>query len=276
MQETVSALASRGAACTVPVMPTPAPIPCRVCAAPSEAWFSRAAGGGREVLYFRCGACGHVQVERAPARPEPSAGSGADLGARCVRGARWAVALAWDAPIGPEEKVVDFSEGAGLVARLCRDAGLNAFHCERGGLNLFARGFAAGAPEVVGNVTLVTAFEVAQRFPQPVENWRELLDYRPELVLFSTPLLADHGPDWHYFADPLRSLAVYTRESLAILAARFGYQFQTDGELHLFLRPPDRAGLLRRVRLLTGWKCRRYRWRHGSRLERDLAAPAPR
>lgn len=132
---------------------------------------------------------------------------------------------------------LDYGGGAGLLSRLLREAGWKS-----GSYDPFVdRGTSV---ESLGRFDLITAFEVFEHVPDVgalMSNLSSLLQANG-VILFST-LVSDKYLEprkritWWYASPRNGHISLYTRRSLALLAARKGFQFGsfTEGS-HVFWR----------------------------------------
>jgi hypothetical protein len=123
---------------------------------------------------------------------------------------------------------------------------------------LFARGFDDG-DVAGGSYALVTAFEVFEHLPQPLDDIRQMLTFSRNL-LFSTLLVPDPPPPpaswWYYALEGGQHVALYSRTALERLAARLGLHLATYRQRWHLLT--ENAKAARRF----GWACwvGRSRW----------------
>ena len=192
---------------------------CRVCGNNAEFFFEKRILGKYDVAYFKCENCGQVQTEEPHWLEEAyrDRDSKLDVGMadRCVWTAQTTVAFAWRLKIAPNAPCLDWGAGTGLFVRLCRDYGMNFFYFDRYPRNVFARGFEANPSNK--KWTCVSAFEVAEHFPNPSEDFGELFRLSPRYIVFSTLLYNGEAPDWWYFTDNGQHVAFYTRRSLELI-----------------------------------------------------------
>jgi hypothetical protein len=262
-------------AATTDAQAKPESAACRVCGQPAPWFFNKVILGRHLVAYYKCSACGQVQTETPHWLDEAYQGASFqdDVGMadRSIWTAQTTVALAGKLGLGPEEPCVDWGAGTGLFVRLCRDYGMNFLYYDPYASNVFARGFEWNASSSNPAPACVTAFEVAEHFPDPLKNFGELLRCSPRHVVFSTLLYLGQEPDWWYFVGNGQHVAFYTRRSLELLATRHGYHLATNNcDLHLFSREriPDR--ILEACRRSRERRASRYRKIHGSRIAGDF------
>lgn len=226
------------------------------------------------VRYWRCGACGFVQTEEPYwlAEAYAQALSALDVGAvsrnlRLAGITQSVIARFYDA----NGLFLDYGGGTGLFVRLMRDAGYNFRWLDKFATNIFARGFEAGP----GEFELLTAFEVLEHLPHPVEELAMMLRYSRN-ILCTTVLLPDPAPApgqwWYYGLEHGQHVSFYTRRSLQVLADRFQLHLCSHGELHLLSKAAIKP---RRFRLSTNRRVvswtQRFR-RRPSLADRDFQA----
>lgn len=248
---------------------------CRVCGADSSFFFSKTLAYKYEGRYYKCKSCGHVQTQPPNWLDEVYANLtfAPDTGmvARSITTAHYTLALAAQLGIDANEPCFDFGAGTGMLVRICRDHGMNYQYLDRYASNVFAIGFEVDPDITNTKPHLVTAFEVAEHFPDPLKNFKEIFDLDPEFIFFSTRLYEDQGPDWWYFLDDGQHVAIYTEESLRRVGEHFGYQFTSDFDIHLFSRQAVPKKLLKKIRRAPEKAAKAYRKKHGSRTEDDAA-----
>jgi hypothetical protein len=252
-------------------------IPCRVCQHEAPQFFVKRLRRKYDVSYHRCTHCGHVQTETPYWLDETYSALDfrGDTGMveRSISTGRYTIALAKMLEVGPEDRCLDWGAGTGLFVRFCRDHGLNYFYADRYSKNIFALGFEAPPPGKDFRPKILTAFEVAEHYPDPLEDFKEPFAYQPDYFFLSTVLHRGEGPDWWYFLEDGQHVAIYTEKSLAILGEKFGYRLITNGEnLHLFSREKLSSSLLKKVKRRAKTYAQRYRKRHGSKTDSDAQA----
>lgn len=209
---------------------------CRLCGGDLIHRFDGVLLGRHAVRYFECRACGSLQTEPPHWLDEAYAASNLsalDTGAaqRNVNNLGSVLALArW---LGLA-RVVDHGGGDGLLVRMLRDRGLDAYVLDRHASPRYAMGY--GQPPV-DRADLVTAFEVLEHFVEPREELRALFGPRPAALLVSTDVWEGQGAGWWYLApDTGQHVFFYSRKALAEIAAREDYRLMRVGGQWLFLR----------------------------------------
>jgi hypothetical protein len=216
------------------------PDPCRACGAPTHlAFHSKVLN--RPVCYEACSVCGYLQTQ-TPDWLEQAYASAINimdtgiLYRNLLNVHRVVATLA--ALRRLHGRVVDHAGGYGVLVRLLRDAGIDAYWQDKYCDNLLARGFEADEHPS----DLVTAFEVFEHFEYPTEELHVMLRRAPS-VLLSTELIpgvADPDPSWWYLGpEHGQHIGFFRKATLERMAQDTGCYFSTDGErLHLFSKHP--------------------------------------
>ena len=240
----------------------PAAEACRVCSHPATPIF-RGRVLDHDVQYFDCPHCGYVQTERphwlaqAYSRAINSVDTGI-LWRNRVNAGRVAMTLLVLGRL--RGRVVDFAGGYGILVRLLRDVGIDAYWQDRYCENLVAPGF-----ESDGSASdLLTAFEVFEHLVDPLAELREMLALAPA-VLISTEIVPTPGPPdphwWYLGPEHGQHIGFFRPSTLQHLARTLGCHVVSDGRsLHLFTRerPP------------LGWSTAVRCWRAGETIARAL------
>ena len=128
--------------------------------------------------------------------------------------------------------VIDNAGGYGILTRLLRDHGVNAFWNDLYCQNLIAKGFEQ-SDDVEG--TLVTCFEAYEHFVHPVNEMARLLDSAPNILL-STELIATPAPSldsWYYYgSNHGQHIGFFRLQTLEYLARKFEMHLISDGRSH--------------------------------------------
>lgn len=235
---------------------------CCVCGEPLESAFEVTLLGDTQAIFQRCIACETLQLsnphwlDRAYAthwNPDPDTGSLMRTLAvhRILRRLRAARALP------SRHSSLDFGSGAGMLVRLLRDEGQDAWGYDLYRDANFAEPFCLKELRD-GPFDLVTSIEVIEHTMNPVSFLQRLEGLlAPEgLLLVSTELYdPDRHPDpltWPYLSlDAGQHITLFTRQGLlqAALAANLDWftslDFAGRSCMHLLARPGQAPGTLK-------------------------------
>lgn len=213
---------------------------CRVCRAPTQF-----VGAGRllqeEISYFECQNCGFVQTESPywleEAYEETINLSDTGIVARNLTNRNFVISTLL-ALGGLQKRVVDFAGGYGLLVRLLRDKGVDAWHSDPYCENLIAVGFENDGSQAF----LVTAFEAFEHFFDPAAELEKMLTIAPN-VLLSTNLISKPVPKfgdwWYYGAEHGQHISFYRKNTLQYLAKKHGKHLVSNGrDYHLICDKP--------------------------------------
>jgi hypothetical protein len=189
-----------------------------------------------DVRYFECANCRSLQTEEPYWLTEAYAKSNlaySDTGAaqRVLVNSSF---IALFAKLMGICTALDFGGGDGLLCRLLRDRGLDAFTIDAIGLPSYAQPFVGSLDK---DYDLVTAFEVVEHFPNPRVSLDQLFQRRPKFLLVSTEPYAGQGAEWWYLApDSGQHVFFYSEEALRWIAAHYNYNYCTINARHIFTK----------------------------------------
>lgn len=220
----------------------PLPVHCKVCDALSALFGTADVLRKYRVQYFRCERCGFIQTEDPYWLEEAYSFAIArqDVGIMQRNLLNCEVTSAILNLLFPGfTKGIDFGGGHGIFVRLMRDRGFSFFWSDMHASNDYARGFEA---EQKGSFDFLTSFEVLEHLIDPVRGLEEMMNLS-ENVFVSTCLVPEPAPQldgwWYYVPSTGQHVSFYTKESLHILARRFGRSLSSFGPYHLFTRKPQ-------------------------------------
>jgi Methyltransferase domain len=194
---------------------------------------------GGEVLdikidYFECSNCGYVQTEKPYwlERAYRSAINDSDTGIMLRNTANVQIILSTLLAMHEiDGKVVDCAGGYGILVRLLRDCGIDAFWSDPYCANLVAKGFDYKG----GAAQLVTVFEAFEHFVDPGDEMDALLRIAPNILL-STEIVASPAPAqsawWYYGREHGQHIGFFRISTLEKLARDRGKFFTTNGVSH--------------------------------------------
>ena len=192
------------------------------------------------IQYYSCGNCGFIQTELPYWLDEAysSAIARSDIGliGRNIKLSNFCSAFI---PIfsNREEQFLDYGGGNGMFVRMMRDRGFEFYWQDIHASNQFAEGFEAPQGR---KFSLLTAFEVFEHLPQPLEVIADMFKYSDTLI-FTTRLLPrwDIKPsEWWYFTpDTGQHVSLYSKKSLELIAEKFNLRLSSnDISIHVLSR----------------------------------------
>lgn len=207
-------------------------IECRLCGSQANYAFSLLVLGDRNADYFECMGCESLMIKQPDWLPLAYDFERPNMDTGAVQRSLWNMAAVWMASkILGRRDILDFGGGTGLLARLLRDLGANAFSQDKYMKPEFIKGI---QPAVDWKPEIVTAFEVLEHFDDPGSQLLDIFSHEPEFVILSTQIYANHGPDWWYLSpENGQHLFLYSAKAIRFIAARFGYESLSIGSYQL-------------------------------------------
>jgi hypothetical protein len=210
---------------------------CKICGCPSSILSKALILNKYGVQYYSCDHCGFIQTEAPYWLDEAysSAIARSDIGliGRNIKLSNFCSALI---PMFYNYKMpfLDYGGGNGMFVRMMRDKGFEFYWKDKYSPNQFAEGFEATHDK---RFSFVTAFEVFEHLPQPLDIIEDMFCYS-DTIVFSTRLLPRwkiEPADWWYFTpDTGQHISLYSRESLELIAKKFNVQLSSNGiSLHV-------------------------------------------
>ncbi|MCI6218056.1 MAG: class I SAM-dependent methyltransferase [Helicobacter sp.] len=137
--------------------------------------------------------------------------------------------------------MLDLGGGNGMLVRLLRDSGIQAFWEDKYCDNFYARGFEwERHKDSYPLPSLATSFEVFEHLANPKQEIMYMLELSPNL-LFSTELLPTSIPEysgdkqwWYYGFSHGQHISFFTHKSLESIAQEKNLYFCSYKGLHLF------------------------------------------
>lgn len=176
-----------------------------------------------DVGYEECAGCGSLQTQQPTWLAEAYSASwlaAADVGAAQRVHQNHAAVLRL-AQMFKLNHLLDFGGGDGLLCRLLRDRGLQAFTSDGYSVSGYAQTFVGSLSE---KWDMISAFEVVEHLPDPRASFGEIFQPSPRFVLISTEAYNHHDADWWYLAPSEgQHVFFYSCKALEGIAARYGY-----------------------------------------------------
>ncbi|WP_199249499.1 methyltransferase domain-containing protein [[Phormidium] sp. ETS-05] len=211
---------------------------CKICQSGSEIFAKAKVLNKYDVDYFQCTVCGFVQTEPPywleKAYASAIAKSDVGLVQRNLAFSEISSNLIGHL-FNSDGNFLDYGGGYGLFVRRMRDLGFNFLWYDKYCENLFAVGFEAENLKS-SKYELVTAFEVFEHLIDPLEEIEKLLELSGN-ILFSTEVLPSSNPKpgewWYYALEEGQHIAIYTMQSLSVIAKKYNLNLYSNGFLHL-------------------------------------------
>ena len=209
--------------------------PCRLCGGPSRFVFRKVLLGKHEVSFNRCMACHSLQSESPYWLGEAYSPAVDAIDTGAAQRVLYCFALTHIVMrVLNCRTALDFGGGAGLLSRLLRDAGYDAWWYDQYTSPGYATGF-VGDPAKAYD--LVTSFEVIEHFASPATDIQTLFAGDPRVVLLMTEIYRGQGEDWSYIApEEGQHIFFYSPEGLRWIGERQGYFLLLCHGFILFLR----------------------------------------
>ena len=217
---------------------------CKICSQNSEKIFSKKILMKYDVSYFRCTNCFFIQTEE-PYWLEEAYGLGAisalDVG---IMSRNLMLVNKTKAIIGKLFKNlndfsgVDYGGGHGIFVRMIRDLGFNFYRQDLYGENLYARYFDVMDLPLNTKFSILTAFEVLEHLPNPVEEIKKMFTYS-DLLLFSTELqpsneIIDLEKWWYIVPEGGQHIAFYNKLTFQKIESILNVNYYTNNNnLHV-------------------------------------------
>ncbi|APW37999.1 hypothetical protein RD110_13005 [Rhodoferax koreense] len=205
--------------------------------------FSETLLGKYQVAYYHCAGCGLLKTEPPYWLDEAyrDAINDCDTGilARNHANAEL-VEIILEALALENGRVLDIAGGYGLLTRLLRDKGFDAYSTDKYCSNLFAKRF---EPTAGFKADALLAFEVLEHVEDPVAFVQEAFSrYQCRTLVFSTLTFSGAVPPrkwWYYLFGTGQHITFYQSRTLAALARRLGCSYyMVSNDLHVFTGEP--------------------------------------
>lgn len=214
-------------------------IECRLCGGLSEKKFNHKVLAKYDVNYFQCRSCEGIQTEppywlsevyTTDVQPEDENYLSRNLNVA------WIVQfLLKHLKTRNDPVVLDFGGGLGLVSRLLRENGVNAFNYDTYTDSPFANVKWDGS---VPN--FIISSEVFEHLTNPAKDIDWIFGHRPDFVYARTWRYFKQGKDWDYIgAEHGAHVFFYTDKAMRYISDKYGYNLELLSEVEaLFSKRP--------------------------------------
>ena len=155
--------------------------------------------------------------------------------------------------LGLRGRIIDYGGGAGVLCRLLRDSGSDAWVYDKFADPVFARTFNVNSSGLVdARPQIVTAFEVIEHFSEPAKDLDELFVSDAKALILSTILYNGEDQSWWYLTpDSGQHIFFYSRKAMNLIAKRYNRHYTALGGLHLFTKKQPNPAQSILIRALT-------------------------
>ena len=214
---------------------------CRVCGFRPKFVFVGKIFNEISIKYFSCKNCGYIQTEhpywlsKAYESPINSSDTGILVRNLRNRGIVLATLLVLCGVNIKNSSVLDSSGGYGILVRLLRDVGIDAWWSDPYAENIFTPSFCDSEDEIYD---LVTSFEAFEHYVEPLISFHAI-QCRAASLLISTELYPESNPSpdkWDYFGlDHGQHIGFYKKNTLQYMANKYQLNLYSYGNCyHLF------------------------------------------
>jgi hypothetical protein len=202
---------------------------CRLCGKAAHKIFSGILISKYEVEYAECDHCGFVGTENpywldeAYSKPINDLDTGILIRNTIVKEVTTALIRVF---CGKKGKFLDYGSGYGMFVRLMNDRGFDFSGYDQYAKHLFS--IDKQVADLGLGYKLITAFEVAEHFVDPIEKFQSLAQCT-ENIFFTTQLVPSPTPKpvdwWYYGLEHGQHISFYSTRSLALVSKRLGMNY---------------------------------------------------
>lgn len=130
-------------------------------------------------------------------------------------------------------KILDWGGGYGIMTRMLRDDGLDAYWWDEYAQNIFAKTFIRDKNQ---HYNLITSFELLEHLPNPLLDIQNMLGFSDN-ILFSTLLVPQPIPPkhwWYYGFQHGQHISFYSKSTLEFIAKKYKLHYVGTNSIHLF------------------------------------------
>lgn len=211
---------------------------CKICDSESDYLFTKKILNKYDGAYYRCRNCSFIQTEEPFWLTEAYSNAISSLDVGLISRnmtflpiVQSIINLCFDTG----KKFLDFGGGYGMFVRMMRDKGYDFYRQDKFCENLFAKEFDVENVLTEKQFELVTAFEVFEHLPYPIEGINDMLGYGKS-ILFSTELSPERNISswWYLVPEAGQHVSLYHYSTLEHLAKRFNLNLYSNfSNIHL-------------------------------------------
>lgn len=210
---------------------------CPVCKDEGSIFGAFEGGLDFPLIYRKCHSCGHLFVRNCSWIDAAYAEGVDEFDQGAVSRSIFSLPLAFAlANLSPTAGVLDYGGGVGLLSRMLRDLGINAYSYDRYVQGTLNPGFhLRDLRDVTDNINMVIAIEVLEHIVEIGEFVGAMLRLSPKIILTCTSVNDGQDISWPYLdKNHCQHVSVYSRKSLEILAEKMGMKIRFCGPYQIF------------------------------------------
>jgi hypothetical protein len=209
---------------------------CRLCGSDSLYRFSKMFLQKYEVKFYHCQNCLSLESELpywldeaySEERRIPDIG----MATRTMQLKRMTYLASKILRFSDVDKVLDWGGGNGLLVRMMRDDGIDAYLYDLYAKNFYAIGFEY---DEGCRYSVITSFETWEHFVNPAEEIEVFFESNPTYIIISTGLYESQKSDWSYLTPwSGRHIFFYSLKARQMIAQKFGYYLLNMGSFSIF------------------------------------------
>lgn len=203
---------------------------CKICNSPMEVKFSLTILNKYDVNYLECKGCVSLSVENPFWLDEAYANSHlTDQDVSVAQRSLHNFALQYlCSKFLRKKEIIDWGCGDALSVRLARDYGLDAYGFDQFAKQSYPK---TQIPKSVNSTQIVSLFEVLEHIHDPISFFKDVLKFKPEIILLSTQRYhSKREKNWSYLAPHHgQHVYFYSNETLAAIAKKIGMHYYGFG-----------------------------------------------
>lgn len=196
---------------------------CRLCSGNTIKKFSNKILDKYTINYFECNNCKSLQTE-SPYWLEEAYNdwiTSYDTGAY-ARTEKTSLVSIIICKFFSFKNVVDIGGGDGLFCRILRDYYINCFSSDKYSNNLYSKAF---TKPNFDNPDLMTTFEAVEHFENPGNEFKEIFQHNPKMLLLTTSIYEQQDQNWDYFEFKTgQHIFFFSKQALKMIGKKYNYK----------------------------------------------------